>query len=56
MQEVSFDGAVGQVRYGGKDQYGLNQIIELDFPVAEIQKDGTLKQVTVVPAAEANRW
>ncbi|GAA1790254.1 ABC transporter substrate-binding protein [Actinomadura chokoriensis] len=56
MQEVSFDGAVGEVRYGGKDKYGLNQVIEMDFPVAEIQKDGTLKQVTVVPAAEANRW
>lgn len=56
MREVSIEGAVGTFSYGGSREYGIDQVVEIPFPVAEIQSDGTLKEVTVVDAEEAADW
>lgn len=56
LDEVSIEGALGHFRYSGADRYGLARVIEIDFPVAVVQPDGTLKGEAVVSAAEADAW
>lgn len=40
LGKVSITGALGEVRYGGEDVYGLPRIFILPYPVAEIVADG----------------
>jgi branched-chain amino acid transport system substrate-binding protein len=53
LREVSVEGALGEVSFGGEDEYGIPQVFEIKYPVAEITKDDQLKKVaTVDPGAE----
>jgi branched-chain amino acid transport system substrate-binding protein len=48
IRTVSVEGVLGTVRYGGADQYGLAQVFDIQYPVAEITADGKLKKVATI--------
>jgi branched-chain amino acid transport system substrate-binding protein len=48
LRQVSVDGVLGKVRYGGAAQYGLAQVFDITYPVATVSADGKLKKVATV--------
>lgn len=48
LQTVSTTGVLGKVSYGGKELYGLNQVFNIQYGVAQVTAGGTLKKVAVV--------
>lgn len=51
LEQVSIDGALGSVSYGGEDVYGIPRIFEIPYPVAVVTPNGSLKTVTEVDIA-----
>jgi branched-chain amino acid transport system substrate-binding protein len=45
LGQVSAEGALGHVSYGGTDTYGLPQIIEIPYPVDKVNSSGDLADV-----------
>lgn len=52
LSQVSIEGALGDVRYGGEKEYGIPRVFEIPYPVAEVTPQGTLKTVTEVNISE----
>lgn len=48
LREVSTDGVLGTVRYGGADKYGINQVFNIEYGVAKVNEAGELEKVGVV--------
>jgi len=46
LGQVSVQGALGKVSYGGAAQYGLPRILQIPYPVAKINADGSLTVVS----------
>jgi branched-chain amino acid transport system substrate-binding protein len=48
LRQVSVEGVLGTVRYGGAKQYGLAQVFDITYPVATITASGKLKKVATI--------
>lgn len=51
LGEVSIEGVLGSVSYGGEDLYGAPRVFEMPLPVVKIDEGGKLEQVYVGESA-----